>query len=138
MSNIEKSSIILVFNDKGELALQLRSATDDSYPSHWDFSAAGGIEIGENYTSAAEREMREEIGINGELIYLGEEKYKDSNGGENLYIFKTVFNGDFKINPKEVEKMEWFTLETIIQMLDSNEKFHPQFYFVWNKGYMNM
>ena len=44
----KKSSAVLVFNDKGELALQLRSSNDDSFPSHWDFSAGGGIDSGES------------------------------------------------------------------------------------------
>lgn len=133
----EKSSVILVFNNEGRLALQLRSATDDSYPSHWDFSAAGGIDEGEENEEAAKRELEEEISIKSDLIYLGEEYYKDEKNQEKLFIYKTIYNGDFNVNPKEVEKVELFSLNEIEKMLDSREKFHPEFLFIWNKGYMS-
>lgn len=55
----KKSSGVLLFNDNGELLLQLRAAQDSSYPSHWDFSAGGGIDPEEDNTLSAERELRE-------------------------------------------------------------------------------
>jgi 8-oxo-dGTP pyrophosphatase MutT (NUDIX family) len=61
MIKYKKSATILVFNDKGELALQLRSHNDDSFPSHWDFLAGGGVNKGEDKKVVAERELREEI-----------------------------------------------------------------------------
>jgi len=57
------SAVILVINSEHKLALQLRAAHDDSYPSHWDFSAAGGIELNEPPMLAAVRELYEEIGV---------------------------------------------------------------------------
>jgi len=67
MTEYKKSSGVLVFNNKGELALQLRAAKDDSFPSHWDFSAGGGINAGEDNKLSAQREVKEELGIDAKV-----------------------------------------------------------------------
>ncbi len=127
------SSVALVFNDKNELALQLRAASDNSYPLHWDFSAAGGIEPDEDQKTAATRELKEELGITAEIEFVGEELYEDEKCTDKLYIYKTRHNGPFKPDPKEVEDIRFFKLDDIQKMLDSGEKFHPEFPFVWNR-----
>ncbi len=130
------SSVILVFNNKGELALQLRAHGDSKYPLHWDFSAAGGIEKGESHKEAALRELREEIGIESDLQYLGEEFYKDELCTDQLYVYKTIYDGPFVLDPNEVEEVRFFSKDKIEEMLKSGEKFHPEFPFIWNKGVM--
>ena len=57
MKKNKASAVVLVFNSENNLALQLRAAHDDSYPGHWDFSAAGGIEAHETLVDAAIREL---------------------------------------------------------------------------------
>lgn len=132
--NERKSSVVLVFNDKNELALQLRAATDTSYPSHWDFSAAGGIKDGEDPLDAANRELEEEIGIHGKLEPVGEVSYVDERGEDYLYIYKMRHNGSFNLDPNEVDDERFFALAVIASMIQAGEKFHPEFIFVWNKG----
>lgn len=39
MIEYKKSSAVLIFNNDKKVALQLRAAKDDSFPSHWDFAA---------------------------------------------------------------------------------------------------
>lgn len=128
------SAAILVFNSDGKLALQKRSANDDSYPSHWDFSAAGGIELGEDHNHAALRELKEELGIESNLQYMGEFVYQNNVKKDTLYIYKTLYDGVFMPDPVEVDEVEFFTKEEIQDMLNRGEKFHPEFPFVWQKG----
>lgn len=130
----DKSAVILVFNSKGDLALQLRSATDSKYPHHWDFSAAGGIEEGEDPQDAAQRELKEEIGIDAELQSIGEILYQDEKGKDYLYLYRTTYDGSFESDGVEVEKVEFFSLRNIKSMLVNGEKFHPEFPFLWEKG----
>src|SRR5438094_8090411 len=54
---------VLVFNSRGEVFLQLRSAKKDRHPNVWDSSASGHVDSGEDYDSTAVREVREEIGL---------------------------------------------------------------------------
>lgn len=136
----KKSSVILVYNDKGEFALQLRSLTENSkpqhYPHHWDFSAAGGINPGETHKIAAIRELKEELGIKADLVYLGSELFISKKFTDKLFIYKTLHNGPFKINKEEVEKVQFYKIKDIERMLKEDEKFHPEFQFLFKKGYI--
>lgn len=130
----QRSSVILVFNDQGDLALQLRGRDDDGYPLHWDFSAAGGIEADEDFQQAALREMKEEIGIEVDVEFVTEILYQDEKETDYLYVYTAKYNGEFDPDGVEVEKIEFFSLERIKQMINSGENFHPEFLFLWEKG----
>ena len=134
MKKEKQSVVILVWNNKNELALQLRSAHDTSYPLHWDFSAAGGIEDGEDHLQAAIRELKEEIGIESELIFVREIVYEDEKVRDILFLYKTHYEGSFKPDASEVEKVEFFSLDKIESMLKTEKKFHPEFSFLWKQG----
>jgi ADP-ribose pyrophosphatase YjhB (NUDIX family) len=54
---------IFVFNSAGQLLMQLRSATKDEYPSCWTSSCSGHVDAGEDYDTAAHRELMEELGL---------------------------------------------------------------------------
>lgn len=124
---------IFIFNDQGEIALQLQSKNKKFCPLHWVSSAAGHVQAGETYEEAALRELEEEIGVNLPLIFLRKDLYLVA-GQDNFYkfitTFKTAYSGPFKINNFEVEKVEYFSLETIKQMMERGEKFHPELKFL--------
>ncbi len=130
----KKSAVILVFNHQGDLALQLRALHDDSYPGHWDFSAAGGIDDGEDPLVAAYRELKEEIGIEGELEFVGQEMYQTDMIQDELFIYRTQHEGPFNPDSEEVAEVRFFSLEQIERMLSLGEKFHPEFSMLWDKG----
>ncbi len=132
----KESAVVLIWNDKRELALQLRASTDDSYPSHWDFSVAGGIKEGETPYKAAVREMQEEVGVSGVPQAIGELLYSGSKGEDYLYFFRLLYNGSFTVDPAEVDDEVFFPLHEIARMIERGEKFHPEFLFAWNKGFM--
>jgi isopentenyl-diphosphate delta-isomerase len=133
----KESAIILVMNGQGQHALQLRAAGDSSYPSHWDFSAAGGIEPGEPPLAAAARELYEEIGVTGVPIFLQTILYEDEQGADLLHIFKFQYTGDFKPDPVEVELVKFFSVTEIAQLITAKAKFHPEFIFLWNQGFFS-
>ncbi len=62
---------ILVFNSKGEVYLQRRSAKKDTYPNRWTTSCSGHVDAGEDYDTAAIREMEEELGLKGAKLEAG-------------------------------------------------------------------
>ena len=140
MTKYKNSVAVLVFNDKGELALQLRAAHDNSFPSHWDFSAGGGIKDGEDSKVAAMRETLEEIGIEADVEFVTKEHFTYPAWKPNvtrevdLSIFKTNHNGPFNLDLDEVEKVEFFTLDDIKKMIESGQKFHPELILSWEKG----
>jgi len=54
---------VLLFNSKGNLILQ-KIASHKKWGGLWTYSAAGHVDAGENYIVAAQRELKEEMGIN--------------------------------------------------------------------------
>lgn len=58
---------VCLFNSRGEMLLQKRSADKELWPSLWDITAAGGVLAGENGQQAARRELREEMGLDVRL-----------------------------------------------------------------------
>lgn len=54
---------IWFYTENGELLIQKRAASKDTFPNLWDVSVAGHISAGESSEQAAVREIREEIGL---------------------------------------------------------------------------
>src|SRR3989338_6038362 len=62
-----RTVFVLVFNSRNELYIKKRSLKKDLYPGFWEISASGHINSGENIYKAAERELKEELGIKAKL-----------------------------------------------------------------------
>jgi isopentenyldiphosphate isomerase len=127
---------VIVFNDKGELALQLRSPDVSYCPDHWVTTAGGHVQAGEDPEQAAIREFKEELGIDNKdkLEFFSKDLYVyDKKINKFLITFKTKLNGPFKPDPKVVSKVEFFSIEKIKEMINNNEKFHPELLFLLNK-----
>lgn len=122
---MSKSVYILIYNEQNELLLQLRSATDESYPLHYDFSAAGGVEEGETHEEAAHRELKEELGIETELQFVGEDEYE----GEQMYMYRGTASEGFDLG-EEVESIRFASQQQIRDMMDVGEQFHPEFIYL--------
>lgn len=60
--------VVFLFNARNELYLQRRSKHVSTYPGRWTVSCTGHVSSGETYIEAAKREVREELGINSELV----------------------------------------------------------------------
>ena len=54
---------IFVFNSRGQLLVQRRSASKDEFPLTYTSSASGHVGAGETYDACAPRELTEEIGL---------------------------------------------------------------------------
>lgn len=132
-----KNAGVLVWNELDELALQLRASHDSSYPSHWDFSAAGGMNDDEDPETAAKRELLEEIGISGNLIFLSEETFLKEQSIDHLFLFVLQHNGPFTLDSIEVADVQFFSLEKINTMLNEGADFHPKFIKLWREGKIN-
>jgi isopentenyldiphosphate isomerase len=94
-------AVVYVENSKGEILVQVRMS------KRLDHSAAGHLDLGETYFSAAERELREELGIEGvALKKIGHGISKDiqSNKGINIFHVFDVFV--CRAEPKQLQKEE--------------------------------
>ncbi|MDB6146583.1 MAG: Ribosomal small subunit methyltransferase, partial [Spartobacteria bacterium] len=99
---------ILIFNKKGEVFLQKRSRSKDRHPLLWDSSAAGHVEAGEDYNETANRELREELGIETQLEKLTKLPASDRTGQEFIEVYRGLHEGPFRLNRAEIETGRFF------------------------------
>jgi len=127
-----------VFNSKGQLYLQKRSATKDVQPNRWDSSVAGHVDLGEPPLEAAMREAFEELGLtNVNPFYITEYIIETDRERELSYCFFTVHDGDFKLNTEELSDGRFWELEEIQASLGKDvftTNFELDFNRFLNKG----
>ena len=127
---------ILIFDKRDRMALQFRSKDVVYRPHHWSTPVGGHVLSGETYEEAALREFEEELGTKTKIDFAYKDFFTDSRGFKIFMVtFKAVFEGPFKLNPKEVEKIEFFSLDEIKEMIARGEKFHPQLLFLLRKHF---
>lgn len=112
---LTSGTILVVFNDKKEILMQLRS----DY-KQWGFPG-GGLELGESLEDTAKRELEEETGLILDSLKLidvvsGKETYRVYPNGDEVYDITAIYevtgyHGDIKINDDESLDFKWFSLE---------------------------
>lgn len=118
---------VLIFNDRGEMALQMRSAKKSFCPLHWSTAVGGRVQVGEHYDDAAVRECKEELFLDSKPEFLYQDLYEDGTPIKRfLAVYKILFNGPFTVNKEEVDRVEFFSLPAIKNMIRHGEKFHPE------------
>lgn len=104
---LHRSVFIVVRNDSDEILVHKRADWKDIWPSFWDIAVGGVVATGEAWEIAAARELNEEIGITGELQYLGEEIYVDDNVAELARVYTTYSSGPFTLSDEEIVELQW-------------------------------
>ena len=115
---------LFIFNSKGELLITRRAPGLASLPGRWDQSAAGHVDVGEEYREAAERELVEEVGISGvTLAEVGKTQHEDKDEPDKikkrfstLYVGK--YDGDVVLNPDEVSEVYWIPPKELSEWMD--------------------
>ena len=110
----------LVFNDKSEILLNLRSDTNT-----WGIPG-GSMELHETIEETAVRELKEEAGISADKLELvavlsGDEYYFEYPNGDKMYtvivLFKVLnYTGEIKVSDNESKQLKFFSLETLPNM----------------------
>ncbi|HLB32966.1 MAG: ribosomal RNA small subunit methyltransferase A [Verrucomicrobia bacterium RIFCSPHIGHO2_12_FULL_41_10] len=126
---------VWIFNSKGELFLQKRSLWKQNHPALWCSSVAGHVDAGEDYLTAAYREVKEEIGVSVELKPFYRIEASETTGEEFIECFYGFSEGPFTMCPWELETGFFFSQEVIQRWLASHpEEFTPVFGVIHSKG----
>ena len=121
---LHRGIYIIVVNSEGKILMQKRSMKKDLHPGLWTTSVSGHVDSGEHYEQAAKREMMEEIGITAKLSEILKFSFKDTStknrcDHEINKIFLTKNNGPFEPNKDEVDKLEFFSAQKILEMIET-------------------
>jgi 16S rRNA (adenine1518-N6/adenine1519-N6)-dimethyltransferase len=123
---------IFVFNQNGELYLQKRSRFKDRHPSVWDSSAAGHVDAGEDYDEAAQRELREELGVTTQLERVVKLPASERTGQEFIWLYQGRHDGPFDLAKSEIELGDFFPTNLVTEWLAARPgDFAPGFAECW-------
>lgn len=118
-----------------DILLQKRSRTKESWPGCYDISSAGHIPAGEDYESAALRELAEELGINahgGELLLCGIRRidWRGEFSGapfwdreiSRVYVLRreNLDTAGLALQSEEVESVRWMDFEACCKAVEQN------------------
>ena len=112
---------IFVFNSRGELLVHRRSATKDEAPLKCTSSASGHLSAGEDYATAAVRELEEELGLTADVEFLG---IFPANGAETSFehsgLYRAITDQTPTFDPGEILSGEFHTLLEVDQMISAD------------------
>ena len=109
-----RTTYIFVFDRRGRVLVQLRTAIKDMYPGYYDLAAGGVVAAGESYEENAEREAEEELGIRDTvLVPKLDTYYEDERNRCFGRVFTCVHEGPFTLQPEEVESVAFRTADEI-------------------------
>jgi len=124
---------ILIFNERGDLFLMKRGKNVRNESGHWDIPG-GSVEFNEGLRDAAIREVKEEIGVDIEIVkqlpaidhLLPEEKQHWVTSG-----FVARIQGTGKpenLEPDKCEDIGWFSLQKLPNPLTVSTQKHIENY----------
>ena len=127
---------VVIFNGRGEIFLQKRSMNKDCFPGAWDSSASGHLDVGESYDACAVRELREELGL--EVQQPLEQLFKidacPETGQEFVWVYRSVAEGPFALQPEEIERGAWFTPDELTRWIKGRPgDFAGALPLIWNR-----
>jgi len=109
---------VFAVNRHGELLLQKRSRFKDAHPEVWDSSVAGHLDAGEDYASAAIRELEEEMGITDVPVQeVGSLLPSQATGWEHVRLYYCRWDGTPRFPCAEVEAAMWMRPDELDQWI---------------------
>lgn len=136
-SDIYRVSALWLTNSNEDILLAQRSFDKKHHPGKWGPAVAGTVKKGQSYDDSIIEETAEEIGLKNIKLT---KSFKKFNSGDYYHFtqwYTLVIDrgiNDFKIDPKEVADIKWFTKVEIIQKLDKN----PDFFIPYFKSYFEL
>ncbi len=125
---------VQVFDAQGRIFLQKRSMLKDLSPGLWDSSCSGHLDAGEDYDTAAVRELGEEIGVR--VMQAPERWFRidacEPTGWEFVWVYRLRYDGPITVDPLEIQYGEWVApAEVTARVAARPENFCPSFKLIW-------
>lgn len=118
---------VFLFNKRGDMLIQKRSADRTNSPSLLDCSVSEHVKAGESYLEAAVRGLKEEMGVEGiELSRRGKIQMKYGvNDNEISEIYEGRLDGQqIKFDPGEISEVKFMSLGEIqVGIVEEKEKY---------------
>jgi len=136
---LHRAFSILIFDSKGRLLLQQRSADKRLWGGYWSNSCCSHPRKGESMREATARRMQEELGLVTELTYLYKFQYSASFGElgterELCSVYAGVCDDVPQVNINEISSWRYITRSELeCELTNTPEKFTPWFKLEWKE-----
>lgn len=107
----------LIINDNNETLLLKRTLKSRNQAGFWS-KPGGGVEFGEKVEDAVKREIKEELGVDIELVkFLGFTDHIIESENQHWvafnYLAKVVSGEPKNLEPEKIEEIKWFKLNNL-------------------------
>ena len=136
---LHRAFSLLIFNPRGELLLQQRSAAKRLWPLYWSNSCCSHPRRAETLQTAIHRRLHEELGLDCALRFLYKFQYWarfDADGAEHelCSVFAGCTADPVHADPREIQAWRWIGIEALqAQLAAFPERFTPWFRLEWDR-----
>ena len=111
---------VCIFDPQGRMLIQQRQPFKRGWSNLWDISVGGCAVAGDSSRTAAERETREELGLELDLSDVRPTMTIHwEHGFDDYYaVTREVDPDSLHLQYEEVQRVRWATKEEILQMID--------------------
>jgi isopentenyl-diphosphate Delta-isomerase len=137
--DMHRAISVCVTDSKGRMLLQRRATGKYHSGGLWTNACCTHPRPGESVAAAAERRLREELGVTCSLQFLFRTHYEAPVGSdlienEIVHVFHGEYNGVVRPNPSEVEEFSWVSREELLSDIEKR----PDCYTYWFNYYVRV
>lgn len=136
---LHRAFSVFVFDDQGRMLMQQRSEQKRLWPLRWSTSCCSHPRPGEAMEIAAQRRVREELGLDCECRYLYKFRYQVGYGDQGAehefcWVYAARSNEPVKVNGNEVADWSYCSRDELDRSLRRNpERYTPWFAMQWRQ-----
>jgi isopentenyl-diphosphate Delta-isomerase len=137
---LHRAFSLLIFNDRGDLLLQRRSARKRLWPHYWSNSCCSHPRRAESMEAAIHRRLYEELGLECPLQFLFKFQYQaqfDDVGAEHelCSVFIGRSSGRLRIDQDEISDCRWVSPQGLAEEMrgEGAQRFTPWFTMEWER-----
>jgi isopentenyl-diphosphate delta-isomerase len=130
---LHKAISVLIFNSQGDMLIQQRAFSKYHWAGIWSNTCCSHPRDGETFEDAAQRRLKEELGIVTPLKKEFYFTYKATDGDSGLteheydWVFTGVYDESFEFNTDEIHDVKWIGKEELANDMEE----HPELYSFW-------
>ena len=114
---------VCIFDPEGRMLIQQRQPFKEGWSNMWDITVGGSAVAGDTSRTAAERETREEIGLDIDLTDVRPSLtlYWEHGFDDYYLLTRELDPTSLHLQYEEVQTVRWATREEIHRMIDDGE-----------------
>ncbi len=130
---LHRAFSVFLFDERDRMLLQRRASVKYHFPLLWTNSCCGHPRPGEDVLAAATRRVREELGVEAELVPAFSFVYRATDRSTQLteheidHVFLGRLGGEPDPCPSEIDSIAWWETADLVRDLEEN----PARYTPW-------